>query len=1033
MTKSLEAFNTATLSTSKSMRPLITQQAKLATSGAGLSATTEHQNQITGKYIKNTQLQGQAMSNLLPHGFKVQTMYKTMADGSVAASHKMVDASKYTLSGMLSFKSMIGKMMHYITFSIGVQMVMKLREGLTTIITSFRDFERSIVDAAAVAGNLGGAFDRVTKHLSQMSLVLGSETIFSAQEVAEALYDLASAGYDVANMSKSDLTPILNYAAATQSDLKDATYAVTSAMKAFGMGIEETERIVDTFTATITNSFMTFEKMQGAMRHVGPIAGALGMDLEEVAAALAVLTDTGLTGEQAGQRLNMIFTKLLKPTDEAEENLRMMGLTVQDLNPEIYSLTEILLKLRAANFSAAVAAGMFRARTASAAAVLVEAADSVGTYTSMLKGSAGITERVAGVQINTLYGSLKLLQDAFQETAISMGQKLAPTIKSVADFMRDTILPALTALAGFLQKNWGWISKLITVWIMWKAAILATRAALGIFLIFQKIHLFLLGKESLAESILSVFIGKKNAALWMSVKATAANIGMMQAAAKTDVVKIASVSLLTERLGYQAGILLVNNIALQKDAVAKLAATGATLTLDAATKKLTLSMLALKIAVPVILVLAAALAGLWLISQLSVKDYGNLNEVLKESSMNMEYMATQVSLLDMAAWTAMNTNQSFTKSLDGLVEKYDVWKDKYEELKPLIDATSSSLNNMGMAGVTSLEDIAILYYSLSGAGVLGVLFNQEGLYGYGVALGMMADETDGLLGTLYGAGSAITKFFSFMVSDSKKAEIEGKASFSSIVEGLNEFSKEAIYAAIYSVDLARMTYLLVTSQSSLQTSLKKLNIAKAEYSESLSKVEKLQKDGIGNTLEYAEANRQLVEAKRNLENANQVVINSLGGLLQRTRSYSETLDDAVGHLEDYYSAQRRIRDLSSDVDSLTIRQTDAVAAYSEALAKNGINSKEVHEAGVELDNIAIDLTDRMIELQEAEESSTSSLNMYKKMMSDTGYVTEKTYNQLIDMGWAYQRIEQATDKTTAAEMAKEDNRDKAYKNTYSLE
>jgi TP901 family phage tail tape measure protein len=963
--------------------------------------------------MKNAIAHGQILDQNVGKGLAVKTMFKTMADGSVQASHRMVDANRNTLASMLSLKNMVGKMVHYITFSIGVQMVMKMREAIVSLITTFRDFERSIVNATTVAGNMGGSFEKVAKRLSDVSLLLGRTTVYSAQEVADAFYDLASAGFDVSKMTENDLLPILNYAAATQANLKDATYAVSVTLKAFGLDIKDTERVVDTFTATITNSFMTFEKLQEAMRHVAPIAGTLKMELEEVSSALALLTDRGYTGSQAGQRLNMILTRLLQPTEQAEKRLREMGLTLQDIDPEVHSLETILQRLKAANFGVADAAIMFRARTAAAAAVLVDSVDSIGKYTMMLKGAGGITEQVAKAQIDTLYGSLKLLRDAFAETGIAMGEKLAPHIRVLADFIQNSFLPVIVKLGDFLQTYWGIISKVITAWIVWKSVLIASQVALGAYNTILAFKIALQKLEISNERILMKVFGKKMAATMILNKQLKAEMATRTAAIAAQQAQSKATLTQTTLFNFQS-------IAAKKAAASNIALAGSLKIAAAA------GLMLKTVLLPLLLITGAVIGIMAIINHLN-KDFGNLGDVVDKAGVNMHYMSTQLNSVEMALWMASQSNQSFSKSLTNLIDNYDYWNEESSASRKELDALSKHFSKLGAESTKSVLGINSVAFAMGG--LTGILLGRKTFYAAGVGMEKMAEGSGKVSSSIYSLGGKLFKFLGGLTDDVTKAQIEGAASFSGILSGLNEEQQTIIKNIIYRGDLARITHLLISDQSLLRININRLSDAQDKYKNSLEKVNQMKKDGITNTKEYADAMEDLIGAQNNLEFANRGLLNSIGGILQNIRKYSEYMDDAIGYLEEYYHNQRRINDISRDSINLEQRKNELVESYAGALSKYGANSKEVLAIEVNLEKSTSDLVDSKEELSRVELAAEESLRAWNQMMSDTGYTIEKTYKQLIDMGWSYQQIEKSVGPVTAALMVKTENQDKAYKIT----
>lgn len=243
-----------------------------------------------------------ALQKTIPTGYKVQSSFKLMADGSLQASRRIAKDMTYNKAQMGLFSDFMGKISHYIQFTIGVQLVMKIVQGFQSVIETMKEFEKQAVRTAGVAGRLGGSFDSTVENIKAVSAQLGRETIFSATEAAEAMYDLASAGFNVAEAMEdvengvNRVGPIIYYAAAQQIELSEATSSVSRALKMFNMDLDDTEMVVDTFTAAIANSFLTAEKLRDALRYSGAMAHTLGISLEETVAANMALADAGLKG-----------------------------------------------------------------------------------------------------------------------------------------------------------------------------------------------------------------------------------------------------------------------------------------------------------------------------------------------------------------------------------------------------------------------------------------------------------------------------------------------------------------------------------------------------------------------------------------------------------------------------------------------------------------------------------------------------------------------------------------------------------------
>ena len=319
-------------------------------------------------------------------------------------------------------------------------------------ISVFQEFESAIANAASVTGATGEAFEATKKNITEVSKILGETTVFSASEAANAFYDLASAGYDVANMTEKDLVPILDIAAATQTDLTKATEVVTSTLGQFGLGIESTQRIADVFAKTIGSSKATIEKLEAALRYVGPVANAMGMEIEEVNAILGHLYDAGFRGEQAGTALRAAFSRLLNPTKAMKDTLDGLGVTLEEINPETNDFADVLDTLTEAGMGTNDAMVLFGVEAAPAMLALLDSTDGIREMEVALKDAGGTAERMARQQLDTLKGSLALMKSALEGVAITIGGKVAPHLRALVEKFTEFI-PIIMDVAGDIWQD----------------------------------------------------------------------------------------------------------------------------------------------------------------------------------------------------------------------------------------------------------------------------------------------------------------------------------------------------------------------------------------------------------------------------------------------------------------------------------------------------------------------------------------------------------------------------------------------------
>ena len=188
--------------------------------------------------------------------------------------------------------------------------------------------------------------------LRDTAMDLGRKTSFTAQEVAGAMRNMATAGFaphQIDMMTGS----ILNLARATGTDLPEAAKVASVLMRQFNMDASDMAHITDVITHASNNSMLTVEKMGTAFAKFGPVASELGVSLEEAAAGAMLLANTGAEASTIGTGLRRILTTNAAKVKEldalfggesfADEKGRFKGLirSFEIIDRQISGLTDV--------------------------------------------------------------------------------------------------------------------------------------------------------------------------------------------------------------------------------------------------------------------------------------------------------------------------------------------------------------------------------------------------------------------------------------------------------------------------------------------------------------------------------------------------------------------------------------------------------------------------------------------------------------------------------------------------------------------
>ena len=362
-----------------------------------------------------------------------------------------------------------------------------------------QQFEQSMANAASVAGATGEDFEK----MKNLAREMGSKTVFSASQAADALYYMASAGYKVDQMADS-IQATLNLAAATQSDLAFTTDTVISTLNQFGLEANQAERVTNVFAAAIGNSMANMEKLSNSKSYVGPVANSLGYSIEETTGALSVLYNAGYDGSTAGTSLRQSLVALMNPTSAALGVFEELGLTYDDVNPATNDLATIIDRLGEAGMDTSQAMKVFGARAGPGMLALLSAGgDAVREMTESITGTNKANE-MAETQLNTLQGQWKILKSELEEVALQFGDVLIPIIRQL---LSKYITPLINKVMGLSH---GTKKQIVTIALLAAAIgplLLVIGKLIGSVGTILKIGSLLFSKVGLIIAILAAVVG----------------------------------------------------------------------------------------------------------------------------------------------------------------------------------------------------------------------------------------------------------------------------------------------------------------------------------------------------------------------------------------------------------------------------------------------------------------------------------------------------------------------------------------------
>lgn len=197
--------------------------------------------------------------------------------------------------------------------------------------------------AAVVAGgtskDIGGLADVANR--------MGAELPLSAQDSADAMVQMASAGASVGKIKKQ-FPAIAQAATATGDQLQATATVVQNSMNIWGKSLKSPSQAAAILTKTANLSNASISDMQQALATIGGTASNAGMSMQDTTESIGLLTNKGFSAAQAAQDLNHALVQMQAPSGMAAKQMKALNLTFTDSSGKLKPMKQILSETSAA-------------------------------------------------------------------------------------------------------------------------------------------------------------------------------------------------------------------------------------------------------------------------------------------------------------------------------------------------------------------------------------------------------------------------------------------------------------------------------------------------------------------------------------------------------------------------------------------------------------------------------------------------------------------------------------------------------------
>lgn len=323
------------------------------------------------------------------------------------------------------------------------------------VFNTFTGFEEGMSGVRA----LTEATDAEFLFLRETAKSLGASTSFSASQAAEGMQNLASAGFTV-NEIVAAMPGMLDLAASSGEDLAVASDIAATTLRGFGLEASKAGHVADVLAEVSARTNAAVSDTGEAMKYIAPVANAMGLSLEEVAASIGFLSDAGIKGSQAGTTLRSAFTRLAKPTEDMLEVMDSLNLSFYDTDGKMKSISNIvgMLNTEMAGLTDAekqnALVTLFGQEALSGMMVLMEAGpEKIAELTKSLEECDGAASKMSQTRLDNLAGDIEELGGAMETLQLDVMEKLNPYLRGAVQWLTGKIPGVQTMLENAIDSG----------------------------------------------------------------------------------------------------------------------------------------------------------------------------------------------------------------------------------------------------------------------------------------------------------------------------------------------------------------------------------------------------------------------------------------------------------------------------------------------------------------------------------------------------------------------------------------------------
>lgn len=308
------------------------------------------------------------------------------------------------------------------------------------LISITREFQSNM---GVLRVSLGATKDEMAL-LDAQSIRLGADVKLpgtSAGDAAAAMTELAKAGLSVKDTLGAS-RGVLQLSAAGQIANAQAAQITANALNAFNLEGKEATRVADLLSGAANSSSASVEGIALGFQQAASAFSIAGFQVDELATSIALLSNQGIKGSDAGTSLKTFIARIAAPSAKAKTAIDELGLSFFDAQGNFLSMSQIAQNLQVAfkdltaEQKTQALVTIFGNDSSRAAAVLAKEGAKGFDELALKVNKQGSASELAAAQNEGLGGIIDGVKSTVETFALSIGKSafpaFAPMLKQIS-------------------------------------------------------------------------------------------------------------------------------------------------------------------------------------------------------------------------------------------------------------------------------------------------------------------------------------------------------------------------------------------------------------------------------------------------------------------------------------------------------------------------------------------------------------------------------------------------------------------------